>query len=95
MKKNYFAFFAMLLCGAAFAQTEKGSTELPSQVTRTTATAQPITQVVSKDNNAPVFEKTPLPAVQKVSPAVFYIINDQPVDEQTYKRSLQSVSTNK
>ena len=36
------------------------------------------------------FPKTPLPTNQKVSPEEFYIVNDKPVDRNTYTRQLQN-----
>ena len=36
------------------------------------------------------FSKTPLPLNQKVSPSEFYIINDKPIDRDTYMQRMQN-----
>lgn len=36
-----------------------------------------------------IFSKIPLPSNEKVSPTVFYIKNDKPIDREAYLRSLQ------
>ena len=37
-----------------------------------------------------IYSKTPLPTNEKVSPTVFYIKNDKPIDRDTYLRNLQN-----
>jgi hypothetical protein len=37
-----------------------------------------------------IYSKTPLPTDEKVSPAIFYIKNDKPIDHDTYLRNLQN-----
>ena len=37
-----------------------------------------------------IFSKTPLPNNEKVSPAIFYIKDDKPIDREAYLRNLQN-----
>jgi hypothetical protein len=37
-----------------------------------------------------IYSKTPLPTNEKVSPTIFYIKNDKPIDRDTYLRNLQN-----
>ena len=37
-----------------------------------------------------IYSKTPLPTNEKVSPTVFYIKNDKPIDREAYLRNLQN-----
>ncbi|WP_284653331.1 hypothetical protein [Flavobacterium terrisoli] len=52
-------------------------------------------QIVRADTPKEIFEKTALPKDQKVSPEIFYIINDKPVSREEYMRQLQYSSRKK
>lgn len=52
-------------------------------------------QIIKADNPETIFEKTALPKEQKVSPEIFYIINDKPVSQEEYMRQLQYSSEKK
>lgn len=42
-----------------------------------------------------VFQKKPLPTDQKVSPAIFYVENDQPTDRLSYQRHVKQNTNTK
>lgn len=42
-----------------------------------------------------VYEKNPLPPNQKVSPAIFYVDNDKPVEREVYMQQLQNTARKK
>jgi len=51
------------------------------------------TKVVKKNNNQ--LNVTPLPVESKISPEVFYIINDKPVSKEVYMQYLFDQQRNK
>ena len=82
MRKNHFILSAFLMfCGTAFSQTKPDAKE--SSNTRKETNTERVSNHVL--NTTTPVERTALPSEQKPSPAVFYIIDDKPVDEQTYK----------
>jgi hypothetical protein len=84
MKKNYLPLF--LLAGTfSFAQTTANKTTEGNPV--------PVTEVSKK--NPSVFEKTPLPAEQKASPEIFYIVDDKPVSREEYLKNRAKSSAKK
>lgn len=70
----------LCFCAHSFAQAKKENSNMQSVI------------VLLKDTPSPnlpsgtqtVFKKTPLPLNQKVSPEIFYVLDDKPVDRQKY-----------
>ena len=82
MKKNYITLLLLVsLSNYAFSQTAEPQSKVPV----TTATP-------SETKAVPVLEKIPLPAQQKITPEIIYIINDKPVSKQQYQEHLQKTT---
>lgn len=82
MKKNYITLLLLVsLSNYAFSQTVEPETKVP------------VTTTMSSETKAvPILEKIPLPAQQKITPEVLYIINDKPVSKQQYQEHLQKTT---
>ena len=87
MRKSYFILSTfILLCGSAFSQT--ADSKKSDNITKEKTTEGVSSHILNA--KTPV-ERTALPSEQKPSPAIFYIIDDKPVDEQTYKNHQQQL----
>ena len=49
-------------------------------------------QIIRAGIDTPVFEKNTLPPNQKVSPAIFYVDNDKPIEREVYLQQLQNTA---
>lgn len=49
-------------------------------------------QIIRAGIDIPVFEKNILPPNQKVSPAIFYVDNDKPIEREVYLQQLQNTA---
>ncbi len=67
--KLLFILLFLLLTHAVFSQTDSLKITLLNEAAKTTAT---------------VFKKKELPSNHKVSPEIFYIVNDKPVSREAY-----------
>lgn len=52
-------------------------------------------QIIRAGTDVPVYEKNPLPPNQKVSPAIFYVDNDKPIEREVYMQKLQNTARKK
>jgi len=97
IKIYHAAILLFMSCGYAFAQSK--STEIinmaptTENVAPTTNAVEPTNALRSPSDGTVVLEKIALPANQKVTPAVFYVHNDQPVDLQTYQRHIKPATS--
>ena len=92
MKKNYAILLFLFVSTFSFAQvgTDKDNTARNVQTIKNVLQVKEITSEAST-----IFEKIPLPSQEKISPEIFYIIDDQPVDRQKYMVSQKSDSAKK
>jgi hypothetical protein len=85
MKKKYLFLVLFLVLGiSCFSQT-KAKAKKNSASEKITVAQHPAEITAA----TPVLTKTSLPPNQKNGPAVYYIVNDNPVDHETYQRSQQ------
>jgi len=49
-------------------------------------------QIIRASIDTPVYKKNPLPTNQKVSPAIFYVSNDKPVEREVYMQQRQNTA---
>ena len=49
-------------------------------------------QIIRASIDTPIYKKNPLPSNQKVSPAIFYVSNDKPVEREIYMQQLQNTA---
>ena len=52
-------------------------------------------QIIRAGSNIPVYKKKTLPSNQKVSPAIFYVDNDKPIERDVYMQQLQNTARKK
>jgi hypothetical protein len=94
MKRNYL-IPAIFVCiyGHSFSQTTANNSLDPPKDLRDTIAAYSTDILI--DRSTHILQKTPLPANQKVSPTVFYIKNDKPVEQQASVQQAQETSAKK
>lgn len=91
----------LLLSNYCFSQTTAQTTvsaKSPDANAATVAsqsTPQSTVQAAPTGEKKTVFEKNPLPAKQKITPAVFFVVNDKPVEHLKYQQHLQQQSQKK
>ena len=52
-------------------------------------------KIIRARTDVPVYEKNQLPPNQKVSPAIFYVDNDKPIEREVYMQQLQNTARKK
>lgn len=99
MKKKYFPLFiCILITSFCFSQTKEKKVANTIKNTENITTVSDSKSLSGTSNTAEsstALEKNPLPQNGKTRPAEFYIIDDKPVDYETYIKYLQNKKNKK